>query len=419
MVYSSSATNCIFAMMNKDQGFATLCIHGGFTQESNRAHITPIYATSTFLFDDAQQIENVFTGKEEAFVYSRWNNPTVTEVEKKIALLECYGIEAHDGTVLTSRALLHNSGMSALTTLFMSTLKKGDKILSHFSLYGGTQELFDKVLSEYGVVVDIIDFDNVETVAEALKTNAYSLVYIETPANPTLRCVDIKGITALAKQYNCKVAVDNTFATAYLQQPFRFGVDFVFHSTTKFMNGHGTAIGGVLIGTDLEFMDTRATKFQRLLGGSANAFEAYLLNNGLKTLELRMDRHCANAQAVADFLYTHSSVDFVNYLGLSASKYYHLASAQMTKPGAMLSFELKGGYEDAKKFINSVNLCNNAVSLGTADTILCHSASTTHVGVPRELRIASGITDGLIRISVGLENIGDILTDLDQALSTL
>jgi methionine-gamma-lyase len=405
--------------INSSNGFSTICIHGGFAKESNKSHITPIYASSTFLFDDADEIEALFSGKQEGFIYSRWGNPTVTEVEKKLAALECFQLKDQHGNALQAKALLHATGMAALSTLFFSTLKAGDKVLTHLSLYGGTQELFDKVLSQHGVEATVIDFDDHIAMEAELQNGNYKMVYIETPANPTLRCIDIEAVTTIAKKYDCLVAVDNTFATPYLQQPFRFGVDFVFHSTTKFLNGHGTALGGALIGIDLEFMNTTATKHLRLLGGSASAFDAFLLNNGIKTLELRMDRHCSNATQVANFLNTHTAVANVNYLGLDNNQYKSIANKQMKHAGAMLSFELKGGYEDAKRFINAVELCNNAVSLGTADTILCHSASTTHVGVPRELRIASGISDGLIRVSVGLESIEDLLTDLNQALNKL
>jgi methionine-gamma-lyase len=213
------------------------------------------------------------------------------------------------------------------------------------------------------------------------------------------------------------VAVDNTFATPYLQQPFRFGADFVVHSTTKFLNGHGTAIGGVLIGRDIELMNTKVTKHHRLLGANSNAFDAFLLTNGLKTLELRMERHCANAEKVAAFLDQHDKVDFVNYLGLAKHPDAALCQQQMRHAGALLSFEIKGGLEGGKEFLRRLKVCTHAVSLGTCDTLISHPASTTHTGVARELRIQSGITDGLIRMSVGLENVQDILDDLTQALA--
>jgi methionine-gamma-lyase len=239
---------------------------------------------------------------------------------------------------------------------------------------------------------------------------------LETPANPTIQCVDIEAITKLAKQYNLLVSVDNTFATPYLQQPFKYGVDFVVHSTTKFLNGHGTSIGGVLIGKDIEFMKTKATKWHRLLGGNTNAFDAFLLLNGIKTLELRMDRHCSNAVATADFLQKNAAVAQVNYVGLESHPDHAVAKKQMKHPGAMLSFELKGGLNAGKNFIDRLQMCTRAVSLGTADTLVSHPASMSHYGVSKEERLQFGITDGLIRMSVGLENIEDILADLDNAL---
>jgi len=213
------------------------------------------------------------------------------------------------------------------------------------------------------------------------------------------------------------VAVDNTFATPYLQKPFKYGVDYVFHSTTKFLNGHGTAIGGALVGKNIEYMETRMTKVHRLLGGCSNSFDAFLLTQGMKTLEVRMERHCNNAMQVAKFLQQNKAVAKVNYLGLTSHPDYSTANKQMKHPGAMLSFELKDGLPAGKKFIDKLQMCVRAVSLGTCDTLLSHPASMTHFGVPKEKREKYGITDGLIRMSVGIENVEDILNDLDQALN--
>ena len=227
----------------------------------------------------------------------------------------------------------------------------------------------------------------------------------------------LKSLLNLGKQHNLIVAVDNTFATPFLQQPFKYGVDYVFHSTTKFLNGHGTAIGGALIGKDIEHMETRMTKVHRLLGGSSNSFDAFLLTQGMKTLEVRMERHCHNAMEVAKFLEQNKSVAKVNYLGLTSHPDYSTANKQMTHPGAMLSFELKDGLQAGKSFIDKLQMCVRAVSLGSCDTLLSHPASMTHFGVPKEKREKYGITDGLIRMSVGIENVEDILNDLDQALN--
>jgi methionine-gamma-lyase len=398
-------------------GFGSSCIHAGFEAEQHRSHITPIYASSTYLFDSADYAVDLFTGKEKGYIYGRFGNPTITQAEEKIAALEAYQLNDEDGNPLQLKAILHASGMAAIATLLLANIKEGEKILTHYSLYGGTQEMIDKVLPSLGIETIIIDMKDLEAVKEAFQSNQnIALMYLETPANPTLQCVDLEALTQMAHQYHVKVAVDNTFATPYLQQPFKFGVDFVMHSTTKFLNGHGTAIGGVLIGRDLEWMNTKVTKHHRLLGGNSNAFDAYLLSSGIKTLELRMDRHCANAEKVAQFLNHHPNIAFVNYLGLETHPDAWLCKKQMKHAGALMSFEIKGGFEAGKKFIDKLQLCTHAVSLGTCDTLVSHPASTTHVGVSRELRLKSGITDGLIRMSVGIENVEDIITDLENAL---
>ncbi len=399
------------------KGIDTLCIHGGHQHNENRPHLTPIYATSTYTFDSAEQAADIFLGKEEGFVYGRFGNPTIREAEEKIALLEAFSLEDATGNPLQLKAILHASGMAAITTMLLANLKSGDKIITHQSLYGGTQEMLDKILPALGIESVIVDFHDRNNVANAIKADAsIKLMYLETPANPTLRCIDLEMLAALGKEYKLIVCADNTFATPLLQQPFRYDVDFVMHSTTKFLNGHGTAVGGVLLGRDLEKMNGIVTKTHRLLGGNSNAFEAFLLTNGLRTLSLRMERHCSNAEKVATFLDAHVAVASVNYLGLKNHPDYAIAQKQMKHPGAMLSFELEGGLEAGKKFINSLKLSTSAVSLGTCDTLISHPASTTHVGVPRERRIAFGITDGLIRMSVGLESVADILEDLEQAM---
>jgi methionine-gamma-lyase len=398
-------------------GFGSAAIHGGHEQDPHYAHLTPIYASSTYVFDTAEQGMRRFSGEERGYIYSRWGNPSMTEVEEKICALEAHGWRYPDGSMPKFKAILHASGMAAISTLMISTLKAGDKILSHYSLYGGTQELTDKVLPGLGIESIIADLRDLTRAEDALKQHpGIRMIYLETPANPTIQCVDIEALTALGKRYGKIVACDNTFATPFLQQPFRYGVDYVVHSTTKFLNGHGTAIGGVLLGCDVEFMATRATKVHRLLGGNANPFDAFLLVNGIKTLEVRMERHCHNAMDVAGFLENHSAVERVNYNGLITHPDHAVAMKQMRHPGAMMSIELKGGLQAGINFMNRLKMCTRTVSLGTCDTLLCHPASMTHYGVPQEQRIKYGITDGLIRMSIGMESIADILTDLDQAL---
>lgn len=401
-----------------NKGFDTICIHGGHKEEGNRSHLTPIYATSTYTFDSAEQAVSIFEGKEKGYVYGRFGSPTINEAEEKIALMEAHKLSDNSGNPLELKAILHSSGMAAIATMLLSNLKSGEKIITHHSLYGGTQEMLDKVLPDLGIEAVIVDFHDMNKVEETIKNDdAINLMYIETPANPTLQCIDLAALSTLGKSYGLTVCADNTFATPYLQQPFQYDVDYVMHSTTKFLNGHGTAVGGILIGRDLEKMNTIVTKKHRLLGGNSNSFEAFLLNNGLRTFSLRMERHCSNAEKVADFLNSHEAVSTVNYLGLPTHPDHQIAMKQMKHAGAMLSFELKGGYEGALKFINNMKLCTSAVSLGTCDTLVSHPASTTHVGVKPEDRIKFGISDGLIRMSVGLENIEDIIEDLKVAMT--
>lgn len=403
---------------NTSAGFDTVCIRGGHAAESNRAHLTPIYASSTYTFDSAEQSIAVFKGDEPGYIYGRWGNPTITEAEEKIALLEAFKLTNSNGAPLQLKAILHSSGMSAVSTMLLSNLKAGQKIITHFSLYGGTHELIEKILPGLGIEAVIVDFHNINKVEDAIKAdNNIALMYLETPANPTLQCIDLEALSSLGKTYGLTVCADNTFATPYLQQPFRYDVDYVMHSTTKFLNGHGTAIGGVVLGRDLEKMNKGVTKMHRLLGGNSNAFDAFLLTNGLRTFGLRMERHCSNAAQIASYLENNSAVATVNYLGLAHHPDHNTAMRQMKNGGAMLSFELKGGFDAGVNFINKLKMCTNAVSLGTCDTLVSHAASTTHLGVAREQRLAFGISDGLIRMSVGMENIADILNDLEQAIT--
>jgi methionine-gamma-lyase len=399
-------------------GFGSTAVHSGHEQDPRYAHLVPIYASSTYVYDSAEQGMHRFNGSEPGYIYSRWGNPTFTEAENKIAALETFGLTDSNGQPLQAKGLLHASGMSAISTLMIALLQKGDKILSHYSLYAGTEELMSLTLNGLGIAHTLDDLSDLNKVEEHFKKDpAIRLLYLETPANPTMQCVDLEALTKLAHQYHVLVACDNTFATPYLQQPFKYGVDYIVHSTTKFLNGHGTSIGGILLGRDLERMKGSVGKAHKLLGGNSNPFDAFLLINGLKTLELRMDRHCDNAESVARFLESHPAVAKVNYTGLTSHKEHALASRQMKRHGGMLSFELKGGLDAGVSCINQLKMCTRTVSLGTCDTLLCHPASMTHFAIPKEKRLQYGITDGLIRMSVGIENEADILRDLEQALA--
>ena len=408
-------------MKNKKfKGISTLTLHTAAKENNNSSHTTPIYATSTFTFDTAQEGMERFKGTDKTKLYTRWGNPTFAAAEQTLEALEAHGLTNEKGEPLQLKAFLHSSGQSAMSTLFLSNLSAGDTLISHFSLYGGTQELMQKLLTEAGIKTILIDVRDSALLKQTLEANkGVKLIHLETPANPTLQCVDIESICKIAHANGVKVSVDNTVATPYLQQPFALGADFVFHSATKFLNGHGSALNGVLLGKDLEFMNTKVWKWHVLLGGNSNAFDSYLLIQGMKTLEIRMERHCSNAAKVAQFLDKHAAIEKVNYTGLTNHPNHAIASKQMRQHAPLISFELKGGIEAGKKFLDALEVCTRAVSLGTVDTLVSHPASMTHFGIPREERIKYGISDGLIRMSVGIENYEDLEADLAQALSKI
>jgi methionine-gamma-lyase len=307
-----------------------------------------------------------------------------------------------------------------MATMLLSNLSAGDSVISHHSLYGGTHEFLFDILPKYGIQSHLADFSDIEQLEMLIKrTPALKLIHIETPANPTMLCIDLEAVTRVAKQNGILVTVDNTFATPYLQQPFKYGVDFVFHSTTKFLNGHGSAIGGVLIGRDISFMNTTAQKFYKLLGSNSSPFDAYLLMQGIKTLAVRMEKHCSNAALIASYLSKHKAIAKVNYNGLPDSPGYNISKKQMLHAGAVLSFEVGNGLEAGKQFINRLRMCTRAVSLGTVDTLVSHPASMSHSGMTSADRNKAGISDGLIRMSVGLEAPEDIIRDLEQALESI
>ena len=408
-------------MKNKKfKGISTLTLHTAAKENNNSSHTTPIYATSTFTFDTAQEGMERFKGTDKTKLYTRWGNPTFAAAEQTLEALEAHGLTNEKGEPLQLKALLHSSGQAAMSTLFLSNLSAGDTLISHFSLYGGTQELMQKLLTEAGIKTILIDVRDSALLKQTIEANKnVKLIHLETPANPTLQCVDIESICKIAHAHGVKVSVDNTVATPYLQQPFALGADFVFHSATKFLNGHGSALNGVLLGKDLEFMNTKVWKWHVLLGGNSNAFDSYLLIQGMKTLEIRMERHCSNAAKVAQFLDKHAAIEKVNYTGLTNHPNHAIASKQMRQHAPLISFELKGGIEAGKKFLDALEVCTRAVSLGTVDTLVSHPASMTHFGIPREERIKYGISDGLIRMSVGIENYEDLEADLAQALSKI
>lgn len=397
--------------MDEKTKFGSLCVHELKDKRTTKPHQLPIYATSSFEFENINQGIDIFSGKATGHVYGRYGNPTIEAVAEKIARLEAFGLNMEAHCILTS------SGMSAISTLAMATLKSGDKILTQGNLYGGTTELFMKTLQPFGVQTIMTNLKELDKVEQLVKNDpAIRLIYFETPANPSLACVDIEALAQIAKRHDRLSAIDNTFCTPYLQQPFRFGVDFVIHSTTKYLNGHGNSIAGAIVGKDITFMKEKVWQVMKLAGTNCNPWDAWLINNGIKTLELRMDRHCANAMTIAQFLEKQSQVKKVNYNGLPSHEDHHLAKKQMKNFGGMLSFELNGGLEAGIAFMNKIRFCILAPTLGDVDTLILHPASMSHLNIPKEIRERNGITDGLIRLSVGIENVEDIIIDLEQAM---
>ncbi|WP_114789389.1 aminotransferase class I/II-fold pyridoxal phosphate-dependent enzyme [Niabella yanshanensis] len=398
------------------KGLATAAIHACGNSLPEHAHVMPIFATSSFTFDNAAQGMARFSGEEKGYTYSRFGNPTTDTAAKLIADLEAFGATDENGNTLEAWGLLTASGQAAMSTMIMANVSAGDTILSSQSLYGGTQEFFSGILPRFGVTCISLDLNNAELLEATLQqTPSIRLIHLETPANPGMQCIDIAAVSALAKKFDVLVTVDNTFATPYLQQPFKLGADLIFHSTTKFLNGHGSAIGGVILGKDQQSFQ-KVYPTYKLLGANANPFDAFLLLQGIKTLATRMDKHCDNAEAVARFLQQHSAVLKVNYNGLETHPDYQLCRSQMRRAGAVLSFELKDGFEEAVHFIDRLQIFVRAVSLGTTDSLISHPASMSHAAVAKEQRLKAGITDGLVRMSVGLEDITDLIADLEQAL---
>ncbi|NLU10124.1 MAG: methionine gamma-lyase [Tepidanaerobacter acetatoxydans] len=391
-------------MDGKVKGFNTKAIHAGQKPcPVTGAHVTPIYQTSTFVFKDVDQGARRFAGEEEGYIYTRLGNPTLTELEAKVAALE--GGEAAIGAA---------SGMAAISTALVTLLKKGDHIVAGDALYGCTHSFISEILPQYGIEVTMVDTSDLKNIENAMKPNT-KVIYVETPANPTMKLVDLKGASDIAHKHGAIIIVDNTFMSPYLQRPIEHGVDVVVHSATKYIGGHGDVLAGLIIGPK-ELIDTMRIPYLKDFGGILSPFDAWLLLRGLKTLGVRMERHCANAQKVAEYLEKHPLIDKVYYPGLPSHPQYELAKKQMDGFGGMMSFELKGGLKAGKVLMNSVKMITLAVSLGCVDSLIQHPASMTHSPVPREERLKAGITDGQVRLSVGIEDVEDIIADLDQAL---
>ena len=397
-------------MMNPNVGLGTKAIHAGNVKDTQYGALTtPIYQTSTFVFDSCEQGGRRFAGQEGGYIYTRLGNPTVSVLENKVAALEC-------GEACVAAA----SGMGAISSALWTIAGAGKHIVADGTLYGCTFALLNHGMIRYGVEVSFVDTSDLAAVKAALKENTCA-VYLETPANPNLKIADIAAVAEIAHTYNpdIKVVCDNTFASPALQNPLTLGADVVVHSATKYLNGHGDVIAGFVVGKADFIGEVRMFGLKDMTGAVMDPFAAYLILRGLKTLEIRMERHCANAKAIAEFLDQHPAVEKVYYPGLKNHVGHDIAARQMKDFGGMLSFEVKGGRAAGTKLVNALHLITVAVSLGDAETLIEHPASMTHSTYTEEELAASGIPGGLIRLSAGLENAEDIIADLEQALAQL
>ena len=392
----------------KKCGLGTTAIHAGTLKNLYGTLAMPIYQTSTFIFDSAEQGGRRFALEEAGYIYTRLGNPTTTVLENKIAVLE----EGEAGVAMSS-------GMGAISSTLWTVLKAGDHIVTDKTLYGCTFALMNHGLTRFGVEVTFVDTSNLDEVKNAMKKNT-RVVYLETPANPNLKIVDLEALSKIAHTNpNTLVIVDNTFATPYMQKPLKLGADIVVHSVTKYINGHGDVIAGLVV-TNKELADQiRFVGLKDMTGAVLGPQDAYYIIRGMKTFEIRMERHCKNAKKVVEFLNKHPKIEKVYYPGLETHPGHEIAKKQMKDFGAMISFELKGGFEAGKTLLNSLKLCSLAVSLGDTETLIQHPASMTHSPYTKEEREAAGITDGLVRLSVGLENVEDIIEDLEQGLEKI
>lgn len=396
---------------NKNMGFGTTAIHAGVTREDKFHSLTmPIYQTSTFYFNTCEEGGQKFAGEEAGYIYTRLGNPTTSLLEEKVAALE--GAEA---------AAAASSGMGAVSACLWTVAAAGKHIVADKTLYGCTFAFLNHGMRRYGVEVDFVDTSNLDEVKAALKENTVA-VYLETPANPSLKIADIKAVAELVHAYNkdIKVICDNTFATPYLTKPLSLGADVVIHSATKYLNGHGDVIAGFIVGSAEFITEVKLFGLKDMTGATIGPQESFLILRGLKTLEVRMERHCANAERLAKYFKSEPKVERVYFPGLEEHPGHDIAAAQMTRGfGGMIAIEVKGGKEAGMKLVNSLKMCTIAVSLGDAETLVEHPASMTHSTYTAEELAEADIPQGLVRISVGLENVQDIIDDFKQAFEQI
>ena len=393
--------------MHNSKHIETKTIHAGKVKDGQFGALsTPIYQTSTFIFDNVQQGAARFMGEEEGFIYGRLGNPTVRELEQRMAALES-----------TEEAAAFGSGMGAVSATLLANLKQGEHVVASAALYGCTFALMNHKFPEMGIEVSFVDMTNEAAIRAAIKENT-KVIYLETPINPNMVVIDLEIVAKIAKDHELVSIVDNTFMSPALQNPAEFGIDLIVHSATKYLNGHGDVIAGITCGSKEQIENIKLTTLKDM-GAVMSPNDAWLIIRGLKTLSVRVERHCENAQKVAEYLDSHGRVKIVNYPGLKSHQGYPLIGKQMRAAGGIIAFEIDGSFDDAVAFMNSLKLCSIAVSLGDAESLIQHPASMTHSPYEPEEREAAGISETLIRLSVGLENVEDIIEDLSQALDMM
>ncbi len=391
-------------MDTKHLGFNTKLVHGGSHADQYGSATVPIYQTSTFAFTDAQNGADRFAGRAEGYIYTRLGNPTVHALETQIAALE------HGAAGIATAA-----GMGAISTIYMALLDQGAHVVGTASVYGPSRVLIERHFARFGVTCSYLDTSNVEKVRQAMRPNT-RMVFLETPSNPAMLVTDIAAVAEVAHAQGSLVVVDNTFASPRLQRPLDLGADVVVHSVTKFINGHADVVGGLIVSKTRE-LDARLRPMMIAMGCNMDPHQAYLVLRGVKTLDVRMERSEASARRIASWLESNPKVEWVRYVGLESHPQHALARKQMSGFGSMISFELKGGFDAGQRLMNRVRVATLAVSLGGVETLIEHPASMTHAGMSREDRLEGGITDGLVRYSVGIEDADDLIADLDQALA--
>ena len=393
-------------MNTKDKGFDTKLIHAGDFKDEFGSAVTPIYQTSTFSFKNAQHGADLFAGKEKGYIYTRISNPTIQVLEDKLASLE----NGFGGVALSS-------GMAAVTTAYTAILNQGDHMISTGAVYGPSRGVMESIFKDFGIESTYVDTSNMENIRKAIQPNT-KMLYLETPANPTIQLTDIKQASEIAHEHNIIVVVDNTFSSPYLQKPLDLGADIALHSLTKFINGHADIVGGALIVKD-EALYKKVKKTMVMMGGNMDPHQAYMVIRGVKTLSLRIEKAQASAMKVAEYLENHPKIAWIKYPGLKSFAQYELAKEQMSGFGSMISFGVIGGHDAGVTLMNNVKLALLAVSLGGVETLIQHPASMTHAGISEEARAAAGISDELVRFSVGIEDVEDIIADLDGALEKI